>query len=356
MRLLAILCLNVLVLSGCANIAREQVAGSGVQDDSAVAVEREVKELFNQTYIDPLTRYLERYSSNPARADFIQQITAERDRRCADIAARYDGQPRNLETLERYRRGYNYSCPEDVAAFEAQVEGVIPDVDEPDDRTLSTASPIETAPPVETVSDAQRNECYLLTKIRNFNEARALCLKPAEAGDMRSQLNMAVISQALRDYPQALHWARLVADRSPEARFVLGQLFANGQGVMQDYAEALTWFQRAANEDHAASQAALGMMFLQGQGVAANPLTARQWLLKAARQNDGRAQYYLGEMNEKGVLAERDPLQALAWYDLASRNGFREARARIEALSQQINPEQFAQAQAQVRQIMDGGQ
>lgn len=356
MRLLAILCLNVLVLSGCANIPREQVAGSGAQDNSRVAIEREVKELFDQPYIDPLTRYLERYSANRARADFIDQITEERDRRCADIAARYEEQPRNLETLERYRRGYDYSCPEDVAAFEALVQGVVQGVDKPDPGVQPAVSPTKPTIPAETLSDAQRNECYLLTKIRNFNEAKALCLKPAEAGDVRSQLNMAVTSQALRDYPQALHWAQLVADRSPEARFVLGQLFANGQGVMQDYAEALTWFQRAANDGHAASQTALGSMFLQGQGVAANPLTARQWLLKAARQNDGRAQFHLGEMSESGVLAERDPLQALAWYDLASRNGFREARARIEALSQQINPEQFAQAQAQVQQFMGGGQ
>jgi len=353
-RLLAILCLNAIVLGGCASVPREPVTGAGVQDDSRVAVEREVRELFNQPYIDPLTRYLESYSANYARADFIRQITEERERRCADIAARYEEQPKNIESLERYRRGYSYSCPEDVAAFEALVQGV--SQGEPDARVQPAVIPADTVSPAEVVSDAQRNECYLLTKIRNFNEARALCLKTAEAGDIRSQLNMAVISQALRDYPQALHWARMVADRSPEARFVLGQLFTNGHGVMQDYAEALTWFQRAANEGHAGSQAALGSMFLQGQGVAVNPVTARQWLLKAARQNDGRAQYYLGEMSESGVFAESDPLQALAWYDLASRNGFREARARIEVLSQQIDPEQFRQAKAQVQLVMDGGQ
>ncbi|WP_409523889.1 tetratricopeptide repeat protein [Nitrincola sp. MINF-07-Sa-05] len=350
MRLLAILCLNVALLSGCANVQREQVAGVDVQDNSREGVEQEVRALFEQPFIDPLTRYLERYSTDRARAGFIRQISAERDKRCAVIAARYEEQPRTLESLERYRRGYDYSCSEDVEAFAALVQAATGSKT----RAQEVASDTDSVP--ESLTDAQRNECYLLTKIRNFNEARELCIMPAESGDMRSQLNMALISQALRDYPEALRWARLVAERSPEARYVLGQLFANGQGVMQDYAEALTWFQRAANDGHAGSQAALGIMFLKGEGVAANPLTARQWLLKAARQNDGRAQYYLGEMSEMGVLAERDPMQALAWYDLSNRNGYRDARTKMESLSKQVDPEKFSQAQAQVRQVLSGGQ
>lgn len=351
MRLQPILFTAFLLLSGCAAVQQMMPPTEApVVDHSPTAIEREVNALFDQPYIDPLTRYLEQHTGNLQRATQLPRIRQERDRRCTEIAARYAERPKTTESLELYRRGYEYSCPADVAAFAAEVEAA----GAAGEAMARVAAPPQRPAPAPATDETNRNECYLLTDIRNFSEAQEVCRVSADEGDLRAQLNMALIAQALRDYPQALAWARPIADSSAEARYLLGQLYASGHGVERDYAGALTWYQRAANEGYAPAQTALGTMFLQGRGVSRNPLTAQQWFLKAARQDEGQAQYQLGQMSEQGILVEQDLMLALAWYDLSSRNGIREARARVEALNRSANPEEFAQAQAAVRRMLDG--
>ena len=44
-------------------------------------------------------------------------------------------------------------------------------------------------------------------------------------------------------------------------------MFGEGLGVPQDYAEALKWFRRAAEQNDAAAQTNLGVMYDFGHGV-----------------------------------------------------------------------------------------
>ena len=46
---------------------------------------------------------------------------------------------------------------------------------------------------------------------------------------------------------------------------------------------------------------------------------AVKWLLKAAEQNDGRAQYNLGVMYANGLGVEKDYVQAYAWCNLVPK-------------------------------------
>ncbi len=50
-----------------------------------------------------------------------------------------------------------------------------------------------------------------------------------------------------QDYPQAAAWFRKEADQGDAvAQYDLGRAYYNGQGVPQDYAEAYFWFDLAA--------------------------------------------------------------------------------------------------------------
>ena len=50
-----------------------------------------------------------------------------------------------------------------------------------------------------------------------------------------------------QDYAEAMKWYRLAADQGiAEAQYNLGVMYDNGQGVPQDYAEAYVWFSVAA--------------------------------------------------------------------------------------------------------------
>ena len=73
-------------------------------------------------------------------------------------------------------------------------------------------------------------------------------------------------------------------------------MYANGQGVPQDYAQALTWYRKAADQGNAEAQNNLGVMCESGHGVPQDYAQAVVWYRKAADQGFAPAQYNLGVM------------------------------------------------------------
>jgi TPR repeat protein len=55
-----------------------------------------------------------------------------------------------------------------------------------------------------------------------------------------------------------------------------------GQGVVQDYAEAVRWYKLSAAQGLANAQYNLGLMYLQGQGVVQDTIKAHMWFNIAA--------------------------------------------------------------------------
>jgi clan AA aspartic protease (TIGR02281 family) len=65
---------------------------------------------------------------------------------------------------------------------------------------------------------------------------------------------------------------------------------ASAQGVPQDYAAALSWYRKAADQGHAEAQYNLGVMYANGQGVAKDYVIAHMRLsLAAAKGYNGAA-------------------------------------------------------------------
>ena len=62
----------------------------------------------------------------------------------------------------------------------------------------------------------------------------------------------------------------------------LGLMYYNGQGVPQDYAEAMKWYRLAADQGDALAQTNLGLMYYKGKGVPPDYAEAYLWSLVAA--------------------------------------------------------------------------
>jgi TPR repeat protein len=62
------------------------------------------------------------------------------------------------------------------------------------------------------------------------------------------------------------------------AQINLGLYYYNGNGVSQDYQEALKWYRKAADQGFAIAQFTLGMMYFEGHGVAQDYAEAYGWL------------------------------------------------------------------------------
>ena len=57
----------------------------------------------------------------------------------------------------------------------------------------------------------------------------------------------------------------------------LGFIYSNGQGVPQDYKEAVKWFRLSAEKGYASAQFNLGLMYVKGQGVLQDYALAHMW-------------------------------------------------------------------------------
>jgi TPR repeat protein len=67
-------------------------------------------------------------------------------------------------------------------------------------------------------------------------------------------------------------------------------MYTNGNGVPQDYAQAIGWFRKAAEQGDANAQYALGFMYANGNRVPQDDAQAMGWLRKAAEQGNAAAQ------------------------------------------------------------------
>ena len=90
------------------------------------------------------------------------------------------------------------------------------------------------------------------------------------------------------------------------AQFNLGVMYDNGQGVLQDYTEAVTWFRKAADQGHAPAQADLGVMYAHGQGVPQDYVQAHKWFnLAAARLPASDAEMRNLAVKERDAVAAK---------------------------------------------------
>jgi len=105
---------------------------------------------------------------------------------------------------------------------------------------------------------------------------------------------------------------RKLADQGDaEAQFMLGTLYRNGDGVLQNDEQAVEWFQRAANQGYVRALSALGSSYWAGRGV------------------------------------RQDYTQAYFWYQLALAEGDQNSKSLLEGISTQLTREQVASVRQQ---------
>jgi TPR repeat protein len=90
-----------------------------------------------------------------------------------------------------------------------------------------------------------------------------------------------------------------------EAMDNLALMYAQGQGVPQDNAQAVAWNRKAADQGDADAQYNLGVMHRDGQGVAQDYAQALAWYRKAADQGFADAQHSFGVMYAKAKAWRR---------------------------------------------------
>ena len=144
------------------------------------------------------------------------------------------------------------------------------------------------------------------------------------------------------DYAKAVEQLQrsLKANRTGEAVYELGQMYASGQGYPYDFAQALKLYEEAAGLGYREALETVGRCYEFGLGTMADSLKAIEWYTKAAEDKSETAMIDLGSLYHSGHGVGPDPAKARAWYDKAiQRYGSFTAKKLLYKLE---NPDEVA--------------
>jgi TPR repeat protein len=119
-----------------------------------------------------------------------------------------------------------------------------------------------------------------------------------------------------------------------------------GHFVARNDAEALRWFQFAA--DHASGAGCLNLseMYFQGRGVAKDESRALAILRRGAMLGDPFSQAELARRLQAGDGVRGDSVEACAWYDLSARGGNESAKVGHDSICRSLSAAQMSAASA----------
>ncbi len=148
-------------------------------------------------------------------------------------------------------------------------------------------------------------------------------------------------------YARAAAGLQKLADTgNPAAMKLLGDLYLDGRGGLgQDYAKAMEFYLRAADEDYADAQAQIGYMYQNGLGVEIDYARAMEWNNRAAQQGNAQGQAQIGYLYQNGLGVTQNLDEAGRWYTRAKEGGSDWAAAMLEQ-TEATNPHASFEAHA----------
>ena len=108
-----------------------------------------------------------------------------------------------------------------------------------------------------------------------------------------------------------------------------------------------------AETGHAPDQYTLGMIYAEGNDVPEDDAEAVRWYRLAAEQGDALAQTNLGFMYGNGDGVPRDLVFAYMWFNLSAAQGNETAQRNNEMIEQVMTREEIAEAQRLSREWLE---
>ena len=122
------------------------------------------------------------------------------------------------------------------------------------------------------------------------------------------------------DYATALReWKPLAEQGNARAQVSLGEMYAYGNGVEQNFQTAARWFKASAQQGNASAQHELGLLYFIGEGVKQDYEKAVGSFTQSAEQGHQDSQYTLANIYHKGSGVPQNLKTALMWYKHLSK-------------------------------------
>jgi len=177
------------------------------------------------------------------------------------------------------------------------------------------------------VPDAQLQYALLLVDGQlvkpDREKAFDLMRKAADAGKPLAQFNLAQMLVDSGKFAEAVGWYEKAANaKLADAQYAMAQVYAEGVGGKpQDLAEARRWLELAAKNKFDTAQLDFGTWLVEGRGGPVDFAEGFAWLKRAADAGNIAAHNRVAKLYLAGVGVNADPIAAAAWYMRARQAG-----------------------------------
>lgn len=193
-------------------------------------------------------------------------------------------------------------------------------VEDDADKSLEYFETATTGDEIEWVAAAYRNlmEAYcgyyegIDKDISKINEYASKYEELSKDWDPDYMGNIGIAYEYANEYDTAIEWYEKADTKKSLNQ--LGCLYYYGNGVDQDYAKAMEYFEKAANMGNPTSMGWVGSFYQNGESVEKNIDTAIEWYEKQGEAGDGDGYNEIGKLYYFGEDVEQDYSKALDYF------------------------------------------
>lgn len=154
----------------------------------------------------------------------------------------------------------------------------------------------------------------------------------ASMSDAGAQYGLGEYAVLTKDYAQSITWFKKAADQDCACGYYgLAVAYESGLGVPRDYAKAMAMYLKADGQLPGLGKQ-IGDLYYHGRGVKQDYPQAIAWYTKAANAGSLEADIALGDAYQAGVGVKQDDGNALHHYQAAADAGEAEAQYKLGLL------------------------
>lgn len=190
---------------------------------------------------------------------------------------------------------------------------------------------------------------------QDVSQAVALYRQAAELDYCEAQRHLGDYYTQLSppDYQQALFWYSKGAQEEGNAMICLGDMYAQGQGVEQDYAQANHWYQKSVAAYQLEGHYRLGLAYLNGLGVAVDYGLSADHFSEAANVGIAPAQFELAKLYQQGLGVVQDIEEVYYFASAAAMHGHEPAQVLCVWAAAQLSDELKVELDERVSYLFD---
>jgi hypothetical protein len=161
--------------------------------------------------------------------------------------------------------------------------------------------------------------------MENKNYGLQLVEELAASGNHQAMMDICQRFFDTKDYQnseQVLKYLGILSEQNDKrAMLLLGIMYYSGIGVEQNYKEAASWYEKAADELEPHGLCNLGYCYSYGRDMPVDHARAYEYFSLSAYLGNANAMYKIGDMFFYGNHVSEDKSAAFFWYMEAFRHG-----------------------------------